>query len=584
MFLTGPPGYNELADYIDMLYKQRKQDSVIFFGTKPNEAWLRYLVMKEPLIFRGNNPMFMPSDYLNMIELKLDTNIIFYEKENDGRYNLVDTFAVRGGPPISLGIGSWDDQNGIILKMSISRWDRRTDLKRAIFRNCLHVENNGWLNYMIRNKNGKFIGVSGFTTEILISFIKRLNLILTTRVTTKPVELLANGTYTGWYGMLQRGWIDVDSTAIRWVHTGNQNNEKHIYNYLPMDIYRITITLYGPITYENTLDMWAYVEVFGTLEWTIFFVMLLVLATALTIAEACFKPSENDLHLGHFLSNIAMALLFCLQGGSHSTIKGLATKLLSMTVSMLTLFMFICYANDITAEMTSGSPQLQIHSFDDVIDQGFRVTMYNHTNYEKHFNPVNDIGFRVKNGSAKHKIFMRDLKNKTQLLDPAIPTEESRKWQEMLNGGKLLLYASSAIMRGLESQLKAYDLKEKLSLPIAFLTPRNSEFSQILAHYILKQRESGIIKLDGPSRRYLPNEHVPRWEVIKKIGINEPQPLGYTNVMFIFAILGGGMCVAVLIACVECITKKVTTHKKEKNRMFIQTQPAVRQGEGHGRR
>ena len=68
----------------------------------------------------------------------------------------------------------------------------------------------------------------------------------------------------------------------------------------------------GAIPTDQTLNTWAYVQVFGILQWTIFFTVLVVLATALTMAEACIKRSENDSHLTHFLSNIAKSFLFCL--------------------------------------------------------------------------------------------------------------------------------------------------------------------------------------------------------------------------------------------------------------------------------
>ena len=565
MFHTGPTGYNDLADYIATLYKQSKQDGVIFFGTKPNEAWLKYLVEKEPLIFRTNNPMFMPLDYLGMVELKLDTNIIFYEKEKDGRYNLFDRFAVRGEPPIYIELGSWDDQNGINLNGSISRWDRRTDLRGATFRNFMsNWADNGWLTNMTRDHSGKVIGFEGFNQDILIAIVERLNLTMSFITNNEPWQWFDNGSFTSDYGLLQRGDIDVDSSGNIWVRDLSYFAlMRGVFNFLPMDVYRDTITLYGPIATGRTLDTWAYIEVFGALQWGTFFAILVTLTTALTIAEACFKPDENDSHLLHFLSNIAMSLLFFLQGGSHSTVKGQTTQLLSLMISALTLFIFISYTQDITAKMTSLPPNREIRSFDDVLEQGFKVTVGNFTFYEGHFNPETNPTW-VKNGSAKHKIYMKYLSNKTKLLD-------INNFQD----DKLLLYTDSSIFRGRENQIKAYDIEEQVTVPTAFVTPRNSEFSEIFAHYILKQQESGILQLNGNSRNYPARREM-------RIGITEPQPLGYTNVMLIFAILGGGMCVAAFIACVEHITKKVMTRKEQKKMLLIQIQPAVNQRDSHG--
>ena len=48
-------------------------------------------------MFRSDCPVFMPLEYSDIVELRLDSHIIFYEQHGDGGYNLVDKFAVNGG-------------------------------------------------------------------------------------------------------------------------------------------------------------------------------------------------------------------------------------------------------------------------------------------------------------------------------------------------------------------------------------------------------------------------------------------------------------------------------------------------------
>ena len=63
----------------------------------------------------------------------MDTNILFYEKNKDGGFNLLDIFTVNNGPEIVLDLGTWDKSHGLQLEMSIYRWDRRTDMNGAKF-------------------------------------------------------------------------------------------------------------------------------------------------------------------------------------------------------------------------------------------------------------------------------------------------------------------------------------------------------------------------------------------------------------------------------------------------------------------
>ena len=143
----------ELAGHIAMLHRQtghltynqtvqdkpsgRKQDGLLFFGSETDSGLLLDLALLEPLMFRSSCLIVMPLPFSNAIELKLDTNIIFYETK-DSSYNLIDKFAVNGGPPIVLQLGTWDEHRGLHMKQLMTRWDRRTDLMGATFINSFH--------------------------------------------------------------------------------------------------------------------------------------------------------------------------------------------------------------------------------------------------------------------------------------------------------------------------------------------------------------------------------------------------------------------------------------------------------------
>ena len=119
---------NELTTHLQTIHQTRKQDGILFIG-KDNKKILMQLVMNVPSIFTSACPVFMPIEYVDLIDLRLDSNIIFFESKTPTGYNLVDIFAVKGQTPITLELGEWDLENGIILHMSMNRWDRRRDLK-----------------------------------------------------------------------------------------------------------------------------------------------------------------------------------------------------------------------------------------------------------------------------------------------------------------------------------------------------------------------------------------------------------------------------------------------------------------------
>ena len=126
-----------LANHLITVHNISKHDGVIFLQNELNQELLELLTSLAPFILNTNVPAFMPKEYVEMIKLRLDSNVIFYEKEAMNKFSLFDIFAVKGGPLITLDIGDWDTENGTRLKENIVRWERRTDLKGAEFINAL---------------------------------------------------------------------------------------------------------------------------------------------------------------------------------------------------------------------------------------------------------------------------------------------------------------------------------------------------------------------------------------------------------------------------------------------------------------
>ena len=128
---------SQLADHLITVHNSSKPEGIIFLENEQNKELLELLTRISPSIFRTNSPVFMPREYVQIIKLRLDSNVIFYERKSRSKFSLFDTFTVKGGPLITLDIGKWDAKNGIRMQESVSRWERRKDLKGAEFINAL---------------------------------------------------------------------------------------------------------------------------------------------------------------------------------------------------------------------------------------------------------------------------------------------------------------------------------------------------------------------------------------------------------------------------------------------------------------
>ena len=81
-------------------------------GSQGHEKLLQQLFAIESTVFTSNYPVLMPITYKNEIQLRLDSNMIFYTIINITNFELYDMFSVKGGPSIKLDVGKWNFGTG----------------------------------------------------------------------------------------------------------------------------------------------------------------------------------------------------------------------------------------------------------------------------------------------------------------------------------------------------------------------------------------------------------------------------------------------------------------------------------------
>ena len=274
-------------------------------------------------------------------------------------------------------IGNWDIDDGIILQKSKNRWDRRTDLKGATFINCLATYESD----IIKDKNGNITGSKGHFQEMLFYITDNLNLTVKTVEAPWNLELLGNGSWTGDMGFLQRREADVVSSGL------GINLQRSNYIDYPIGTTYQPLTLHAAIPKGITPNMWVFIWVFGPYQWMIFVALLVLLVVGLHLINVfCHDKSgrkfgtkrgaSKKYQLNSASSGFALVCLYTTQMGSHTKSKLLTSRVLTMTISILTFLFFAYYTTDITSEMTSGAPKIPIRTFEDVVRYGYRVVTY----------------------------------------------------------------------------------------------------------------------------------------------------------------------------------------------------------------
>ena len=543
----------QLTLHLETIHKTRKQDGILFIGTKSHENILLQLVEFVPTIFTSACPVFMPIGYLDIVHLQLNSNIIFLDGMDSTAFILVDVFAVKGGPPITLDIGTWEMESGIILNMSKNRWDRRRDLRgTTIVNGVINNSDWAWLETLDPNcsiswdeplmfSNCTLTGSDGLFQEYLFYFTDGLNVTIETMETpNEDLEMSDNGSWGGEIGMLQRKEIDVASAGL-----GIKLNRISVLDFTsPIHFDRITLIGAKPKAAE--INVWVYVRVFGIMQWAIFVGLLTVFTIALALA---YNTLNMDDEKGiSYQSNASKALatsyLFTLQSGDHTNVKLIGMRMLTMTASFLTLIIFIYYNGDITAEMTSGSSGIPIRNFGDVIRLGHSVFAIStlHTS----------ILSEAKPGSAKREVYESmfeqipwNTNTNTKLI-----SEPKTLWLAEKSSAVPYSYATMETRAQL-SQLTTYNMDDLGYVQLALAGQKDSEFLEMFNYFLLKEFEHGVFnKLDREYNSFLYRK--------EEFGMIEPQALGFNNIIFLFTGLGIGISAALAIATLELLSKKLS--------------------------
>ena len=546
--LTNGIGIQEVATHLAMISKYRKHDGIIFVGGHKHRKLLQNLANTVPSIFTSSIPVFMSKNCMNEINLRLDSNVIFYEEEAPGVIEFVDIFAIGGGPTITKTLGYWNVDEGINLQASMNRWDRRTDLRGTTFRNCLFTT--GDWSKLIRDDHENVIGSEGYFQDMLFYITGRLNLTIeTVEAKNKFSELLENGSWTGPMGLLQRKEVDVLSIAM------GIDGRSYFIDF-PLVTYRQPVTLVSVIPKGASPNMWVYVEVFGVQQWVIVIVLLVSLGSVLSLVfvsniletDGKFgtkRGAKKEYQLNSISSSFVLIYLYAAQMGSHTNSRKMSPRILTLTASFLTFLIFVAFSTDITAEMTSNPSDIPIRTFEDVIKHDYKVVSI--SRYYSH------LLKSAKHGTAKNIVFNSNFK---RLYLKPTNISHVKALFEVISEPKTLLYTvfSATQFKDPEiqqyfNQLFALKMDDAVYGIMTMGLQKDSEFLEIFNYYLLKQFETGF------SRRLYRQYHA-GFFTNENFEMNEPQPLGFSHVMFCFILLAFGICLSTMITIMELISCK----------------------------
>ena len=548
-------GLLENFKHIKNLHTQSKLDGLFFLDPHAisgiHTELLTELQRNVPTDMFRSFPVFMPIEYSNadFLRLGLDSHFVFYQYRDDGTYKLVDKFAVNvldtfRSPPIVLELGTWKKGNGLQLVKSLDRSSRRTDLKG--------------LPFIVDNRMAPGIGN-------MIKIMLWQGMTLAMNLTYKKMTV-RNQRYR--CGM---------ATIARTAETSNCGETTYGANpaFYIQPMKKDTYTFLAAVRTENVVKTTVHIDVFGLGQWMVIFAALIVISL-LTHMFQVVLVGYSKRHTVPWSEGLALPFLFLIQQGSHPEDRHLAKSTLSLTLSLVTMMVFIYYANDITSEMTAGSPPPSIESFQDAIDKGYKIHVY-------HGMSVAMGMLRgAKYGSAKHLWYIDNVLDDSEKirlyegwrqLGIMAKAKEvgAPKWHtdmthhglhELLRKDKKALWWGSPILNPVvfrQGKLTAIDMPDSQVIWTGCTLQKDSEYIPMMQNRWLHGMETGVfdyIKTRFETTLYNAMPAV-------KIGMNEASVLTMENVvpLFYFLILFG-----IISTAISVVEKLVPKYKSLKSR------------------
>ena len=285
--------------------------------------------------------------------LRLDTNILICHQEGTS-YTLTEDFAIKGGPKISMDVGTWSKELGLSVSHPLL-WERRSDLKNVkIINTILPWPSHNDYTY---DNNGEILLLGGLYQDIVSNLEARLN--FSTRTITPPDKkwgsVLPNGSWTGMIRQLEYGEADMCSAGL----TRSFERDDRVSFGITTRVY--SHTLVQPSDTTLAINVWVYLIIFPPLAWAVILALLLSVGMFLLVIAKCYKDSSHSGNIT-FIDSLSITFLYLIQL-SDDRVKLFRTKALKVglvTWAIGCYLIFAYYTASLIADMTTGPPESKI--------------------------------------------------------------------------------------------------------------------------------------------------------------------------------------------------------------------------------
>jgi len=476
------------------------------------------------------------SDY-EALDLFWDSMLLSYEQNLNDSFSIYEHYGFDSEVKVKSLLGhvsssQWTSEEPQYI------WERRSDLKGVTLRNLA-------IHWRELNDLQEWGNPKGFFPDVINVFKSKLNFSVDNIKPTDGTWGIFNETSKKWGGIIG----DLAAGKAHMACTGvTANAERFAAVDFTFRVVEEVATLIMPkeaIVSGSGVTVQAYLSVYKMEAQIGYLIIILLAIPIITLVSGPTRSFSDMISKGP--RTIAFIFLTLIQRDTDllSSTLCLSPKILLMSVSLLNYMMYQLYVNDLTAQITAANNDMQITSFQYLLDNKFTLYLSRGRIY-------NSIVMNAPEDSAMANAYNEITMFVEDVTDCNDSFDLTDCWYDFLQTSpKSTLFSTS--LRTRKDVEVLYNLKEAATYPVVIAMPKDSDLTSLFNYNIIKMYQSGLLRrmqfegLDGGRPK----------EWTQRIFVKESQPPGLDNVYFPNFILLGGLVIALGLVVIEVIARKL---------------------------
>ncbi len=468
--------------------------------------------------------------------LRFDSNFLTVADGGE----LLEWYRIKGGPPHSNILGTWDRTAGLHVKNQVV-WERRKDMGGA----TVTVSALPWTFFVMKEpgEEGGRDEYGGLAPDVLRSMQSVSNF---TAEWTEPEDGKygapgENGTWTGMVGSLRRREVDV-AAILAITH---ERSAVVDYNMAFIES-RSTLIVRNPAFFESSgVNFIAFLTVFTPGSWLLVAAMLLaVMAVHLVVSNVFCSGRPRRPRMPSSLSPSAAFGYKSLLKLDLSTVRAPANSrnALFITASAVGVIVSAYYEGTLTSFLTAKLPAPQLTSYFGAVEQGYRVVTLSGAKQVTEFQTATP-------GSGREAVYLKLMKGKPDALLPDWPSLK----EALLSDPRTAMEFSEFAFGNDRRFLPLTWLDEVQVDLLAFALQKDSELLPLFDHNMFRLHQSGT--LDFFKEKWV-RARVPDLVCDLRF-VEDASALGYVNLIFPSLVLSCGCVAAPAVLLLEAVAARL---------------------------